>query len=57
MSQLAHVGDMLALHAQLFPDKIGAGDLERTILGGRGGISRYNPTEGVPSTRALALER
>ena len=31
MGQLAHVGDTLALHAQLFPDKIGAGDLERKM--------------------------
>lgn len=31
MGQLAHVGEMLAIHARLFPDKIGAGDLERTI--------------------------
>jgi fatty-acyl-CoA synthase len=31
MNQLAHVGDMLALHAQFFPDKIGAGDLERKM--------------------------
>ena len=31
MSQLAQVGDMLALHAQHFPDKIGARDLERKM--------------------------
>jgi acyl-CoA synthetase (AMP-forming)/AMP-acid ligase II len=31
MSQLAQVGDMLALHAQLFADKIGACDLERKM--------------------------
>jgi acyl-CoA synthetase (AMP-forming)/AMP-acid ligase II len=31
MTQLAHVGDMLALYARLFPDKIGAGDLDRKM--------------------------
>jgi len=31
MTQLAHVGDMLAIHARLFPDKIGAGDLDRKM--------------------------
>jgi fatty-acyl-CoA synthase len=31
MIQLAHVGEMLALHARLFPDKIGASDLERKM--------------------------
>lgn len=31
MGQLAHVGDMLAHYAQLFPDKVGAGDLEREM--------------------------
>ena len=31
MSQLAQVGDMLALQAQHFPDKIGARDLERKM--------------------------
>src|SRR6516164_551620 len=31
MTRLAHVGDMLALHARLFPDKIGASDLERKM--------------------------
>jgi len=31
MSELAHVGDVLALHARLFPDKIGARDLERNM--------------------------
>ena len=29
MTRLANVGDMLALHAGLFPDKIGAADLDR----------------------------
>lgn len=31
MGHLAHLGDTLALHAQLFPDKIGAADLERKL--------------------------
>jgi fatty-acyl-CoA synthase len=31
MSGLAHVGDVLALHARLYPDKIGARDLERAM--------------------------
>jgi fatty-acyl-CoA synthase len=31
MIQLAHVGEMLALHARLFPDKIGASDLDRKM--------------------------
>jgi hypothetical protein len=31
MSHLAHVGEMLALHARLFPGKIGAGDLDRKM--------------------------
>jgi fatty-acyl-CoA synthase len=31
MSELAHVGDVLALHARLFPDKIGARDLDRSM--------------------------
>jgi fatty-acyl-CoA synthase len=31
MNRLANVGEMLALHAQLFPDKIGAADLERRM--------------------------
>jgi acyl-CoA synthetase (AMP-forming)/AMP-acid ligase II len=31
MSLLAHVGDVLAMHARQFPDKIGAGDLERKL--------------------------
>jgi fatty-acyl-CoA synthase len=31
MSELAHVGDLLALHARLFPDKIGARDLDRSM--------------------------
>jgi fatty-acyl-CoA synthase len=31
MGRLAHMGDMLALYARLFPDKIGAGDLERKM--------------------------
>src|SRR3974390_721321 len=31
MGQLAHVSDTLAVHAQLFPDKIGAGDLDREM--------------------------
>jgi fatty-acyl-CoA synthase len=31
MSGLAHVGDVLAMHARLFPDKIGARDLERAM--------------------------
>jgi fatty-acyl-CoA synthase len=31
MSGLAHVGDVLALNARLYPDKIGARDLERTM--------------------------
>jgi fatty-acyl-CoA synthase len=34
MGQLAHMGDVLALHARLFPDKIGAGDLERKMTFG-----------------------
>jgi len=31
MGHLAHIGDTLALYAQLFPDKIGAADLERKL--------------------------
>src|SRR5579863_2918546 len=31
MNNLAHVGDVLALHARLHPDKIGARDLEREM--------------------------
>jgi acyl-CoA synthetase (AMP-forming)/AMP-acid ligase II len=31
MSHLAHVGDVLAMHARLSPDKIGARDLERQM--------------------------
>ena len=31
MTQLAHIGEMLALHARQFPDKIAASDLDRTL--------------------------
>ena len=31
MGHLAHVGDVLAMHARMYPDKIGARDLEREI--------------------------
>ena len=31
MSHLAHVGDVLAMHARMFPDKVGARDLEREM--------------------------
>ena len=31
MSHLAHVGDMLAMHARMYPDKVGARDLEREM--------------------------
>jgi len=31
MSRLAHLGDALALYAELFPEKIGAADLERKM--------------------------
>ena len=31
MTELALVGDVLAMHARLFPDKIGASDLERKM--------------------------
>jgi acyl-CoA synthetase (AMP-forming)/AMP-acid ligase II len=31
MSRLAHIGDALAMHARLFPDKIGASDLDRRM--------------------------
>ena len=31
MTRLINVGETLALHARLFPDKIGAGDLERKM--------------------------
>ncbi|MCC6947559.1 MAG: AMP-binding protein [Bradyrhizobiaceae bacterium] len=31
MSPLAHIGDVLAMHARMFPDKIGARDLERSM--------------------------
>jgi len=31
MNNLAHVGDVLAMHARLIPDKIGARDLERQM--------------------------
>jgi acyl-CoA synthetase (AMP-forming)/AMP-acid ligase II len=31
MTQLAHVGEMLAMHARLFSDKVGASDLDRKM--------------------------
>jgi acyl-CoA synthetase (AMP-forming)/AMP-acid ligase II len=31
MSRLAHIGDVLGMHARLFPDKVGARDLERAM--------------------------
>ena len=31
MSQLANAGDVLAMHARLYPDKIGARDLDRQM--------------------------
>ena len=31
MSHLAHVGDVLAMHARMYPDKVGARDLEREM--------------------------
>ena len=31
MNELAHMGDVLAMHARLHPDKIGARDLEREM--------------------------
>lgn len=31
MTQLAHAGEMLALYARLYPDRIGAGDLDRRM--------------------------
>ena len=31
MNNLAHVGDVLSVHARLAPDKIGASDLERQM--------------------------
>ena len=31
MSHLAHVGDALAMHARMYPDKVGARDLEREM--------------------------
>jgi fatty-acyl-CoA synthase len=31
MSELAHVGDVLAMHARLYPDKVGARDLDRAM--------------------------
>ena len=31
MSDLAHFGDVLGMHARLFPDKVGARDLERAM--------------------------
>ena len=31
MSELAHIGDVLAMHARLYPDKIGARDLDRAM--------------------------
>src|SRR5262245_18728761 len=31
MIQLAHAGEALALHARMFPDKVGARDLERVM--------------------------
>jgi fatty-acyl-CoA synthase len=31
MSPLAHIGDVVAMHARMFPDKIGARDLERAM--------------------------
>jgi fatty-acyl-CoA synthase len=34
MNRLAHLSDTLALHAQLFPDKVGASDLERRMTFG-----------------------
>ena len=31
MSHLAHLGDVLAMHARMYPDKVGARDLEREM--------------------------
>jgi fatty-acyl-CoA synthase len=31
MNHLAHIGDVLAMHARMFPDKVGARDLERAM--------------------------
>jgi acyl-CoA synthetase (AMP-forming)/AMP-acid ligase II len=31
MSELAHIGDVLAMHARMFPDTVGARDLERRL--------------------------
>src|SRR4051812_14656184 len=31
MTHLAHIGDVLGMHARLFPDKVGARDLERAM--------------------------
>lgn len=31
MSALAHIGDVVAMHARMFPDKIGARDLDRSM--------------------------
>jgi fatty-acyl-CoA synthase len=31
MSPLAHIGDVVAMHGRMFPDKIGASDLERSL--------------------------
>src|SRR5262245_21073425 len=31
MSQLAHLGDALAMHARMYPDKVGARDLEKDM--------------------------
>ena len=31
MSHVAHVGDVLAMHARMYPDKVGARDLEREM--------------------------
>ncbi len=31
MNPLAHVGDVLEMHARMFPEKIGARDLDRAM--------------------------
>jgi acyl-CoA synthetase (AMP-forming)/AMP-acid ligase II len=31
MNHLAHIGDVLAMHARMYPDKVGARDLERAM--------------------------
>src|SRR5262252_2648951 len=54
MSHLAHVGEMLAMHARLFSDKIGASDLDRKMTF-RVCVLAYNCLEWLELYVAAAL--